>query len=101
MNISKRVFSYENNLLFTNLLESIIPRPVDDCMNMTLNSYFLRVFDAYDAAYPIVSRPVKGSKDNSWITLPIKRCIRKKPNYIECIFEVLFLNMTIPIIRTC
>ena len=78
MNISKRVFSHENILLFTNCLESIIPTPVNDHMNMTFNSYFSRVFDGYDAAYPIASRPVKGSKDNSWINLPIKRCIRRK-----------------------
>ena len=55
---SKRVFNHNNNLLFTRLMSSITPLPINDDVNHTFNSYFSIVFNAYNVAYPLVLKTV-------------------------------------------
>ena len=74
----KRVFNHNNNLLFTTYVSNIFPVPINDDMNETFNSYFSRIFEAYNEAYPITSDKIKVAKNCPWMTPRIKACIRKK-----------------------
>ena len=74
----KRVFNARNNIVFSNLISSIILRVISDDMNLTYDSYFSSLFELYNLAYPLVTRGMKCAKNCPWITPLIKEGIKKK-----------------------
>ena len=76
--LTKRVFSHENNVIFSSHLTSINPEEVSGDMNLTFDAYFMSIFQAYNVSYPLITQIVREDRNCPWISPQIKSCIKKK-----------------------
>ena len=76
--LTKRVFNHENNVIFSSHLTDIYPEEVNGDMNLTFDAYFMNIYDAYNASYPLITQVVRDDTNCPWITPLIKCCIKKK-----------------------
>ena len=77
---TKRVFNHINNIKFSRSLMQICPNIIGDDVDHTFDNYWTNVFHAYNHAYPVIEKLASLSRNNEWLTPPIKACIRKKSN---------------------
>ena len=76
--LTKRVFSHENNVIFSSHLTNINPEEVSGDMNLTFDAYFMSIFQAYNVSYPLITQIVREDRNCPWISPQIKSCIKKK-----------------------
>ena len=75
--LTKRNFNHANNINFSAYLSDINVEVMGD-MNLTFDTYFMNVYEAYDVSYPLITQIVRDDKNCPWITPLIKCCIKKK-----------------------
>ena len=75
--LTKRNFNHENNINFSASLTNINVEVIGD-MNLTFDTYFMSVYEAYNISYPLITQMVRDDKNCPWMTPLIRCCIKKK-----------------------
>ena len=76
--LTKRVFNHENNVTFSSRLTNLNPEEMNGDMNLTFDTYFMNIYEAYNVSYPLITQVVREDRNCPWITPQIKCCIKKK-----------------------
>ena len=76
--VKQRCFNYNNNCTFTRLLFGVTLVLINGDMNCTFNTYFTKVWDIYNEAFPLIPVRIKDAVVCPWMTPNLKICIRKK-----------------------
>ena len=82
-----RTLLERGKVIFRTLISNIIIDVVEGNFNLTFDGYVKKVFECYDASFPLIEHRIKSKRSAPWITPRLKQCISKKAKLYKLLLK--------------